>query len=659
MSGQRTRLPGHQFGPLAQEAARGETRQQRARLFLGHPVVAQQALRAGAAGGDALVLLRRTLHAGAQHHRGGGMQVGEQTRLPFRPKLRVGARDVGHGEHVEVVQVLAVDHLYGEAMHDIGVADVLPLRGRAHQQVPAHQPRDHCDIGRRQPEPLAEGARLHLAFHRMIAAAPLGDVVEQRRQQDALGPPCRLEQIRGQRELRTRRGVGETSDVAQHANRVLVHGVGMEQVVLHASDDAPERGQQRGEHAVPVHPRQHLHGGRTAPQQREERIEHVRIVGEGLAMAQQRLLRQPHRLRRKTGHSWRVDLRGEQVDQRARPAQQQVRVSQLDARPAHHEIRPQCARRQGRFETLRAAFQQLRADASDDGRGAVVRLHELLDREIGGIAILVAELDGQPGLVVEQQPFLRATGKPVQREAAAPQRPLRAQQCVTFGVVQQPDADHRLEVRRAGHAPPEPAHQVQRAQAARAVLEVGLEVVGGVVEPREASRLLRAFGFDERGRRPQRRIGEEVRQRIGQRRVAGDASRIEQRGEHAEVVPGKRATLRRRANGLPRPQTDVPQAREERLQRAFLPRQCIGLAERQQVDVRMREQHAPPETADREQRASAGVADARLPDMTDHGLDRVRAQGDQRADIAAWTEGQLDRAVGILQQLAQRTPGIG
>ena len=54
-------------------------------------------------------------------------------------------------------------------------------RGRRHQQVPAHQPGDRLGLGRGQPEARAQPLGDLRAQDRMIAAAPLGDVVQQHR----------------------------------------------------------------------------------------------------------------------------------------------------------------------------------------------------------------------------------------------------------------------------------------------------------------------------------------------------------------------------------------------------------------------------------------------------------------------------------------------
>jgi hypothetical protein len=53
-------------------------------------------------------------------------------------------------------------------------------------------------------------------------------------------------------------GDREAAQIAQQAQRVFVHGVDVEQVVLHAPDDVGEGGDVGGEHPVAVHAPQRM-----------------------------------------------------------------------------------------------------------------------------------------------------------------------------------------------------------------------------------------------------------------------------------------------------------------------------------------------------------------------------------------------------------------
>ena len=98
----------------------------------------------------------------------------------------------------------------------------------------------------------AQNSRVARAEFGMVAAAALGDVVEQAGEQQQL----RLAQ-RGPYRVRDREAfvrlaaAGELGEVAQHRQRVLVDGVDVEQVELHAPGNLRERGDPAPEHAEP------------------------------------------------------------------------------------------------------------------------------------------------------------------------------------------------------------------------------------------------------------------------------------------------------------------------------------------------------------------------------------------------------------------------
>ena len=87
----------------------------------------------------------------------------------------------------------------------------------------------------------------------MIAAAALGDVVEEPGDVQHLGPREVGHQARAQRIFVRVLRLGEAPQVADHHQDVLVDGVDVEEVVLHLADDAAERRQVAAEHAVLVH----------------------------------------------------------------------------------------------------------------------------------------------------------------------------------------------------------------------------------------------------------------------------------------------------------------------------------------------------------------------------------------------------------------------
>ena len=126
----------------------------------------------------------------------------------------------------------------------------------------------------------AVGLGVDGAEFRMIAAAALGDVVEQAAQVGDLGLLERLHNLRAVRELVVKAGQRETAQVAHDKQRVLVHGVGMEQVVLHAADDAAERRDVEPQHAIQVHAPQLVGYPFRRTQDRQEQAVITRVLPE-------------------------------------------------------------------------------------------------------------------------------------------------------------------------------------------------------------------------------------------------------------------------------------------------------------------------------------------------------------------------------------------
>ena len=256
----------------------------------------------------------------------------------------------------------------------------------------------------------------------MVAAAPLGDVVEQAGQQQQL----RLAQARpdfvGDAEALVDDARGEARQVPQHCQRVLIDGVHMEQVELHAAGDARERRNPAPQHAQARHALQRVHRMRPA-QQRQEPLAQRRLgLLEG-RHARQRLRQRTRGLRMQPAN---LVVRGPHREQReyvegiAGPfgaARGQVIAPQFE-RPAGIGQR----HRHGfALDLLLEPLQQALADAQHQRRAAVEALHHLLDGEIVGV-VAVAQAISQRLLVIESQPFLALAGHQVQAETQARQR---------------------------------------------------------------------------------------------------------------------------------------------------------------------------------------------------------------------------------------------
>ena len=104
-----------------------------------------------------------------------------------------------------------------------------------------------------------EAARVGRAEVRMIAAAAFGDVVEEGPEVEHLGLVELLHELRQERVLVVEARDAEAPQVPNHHEDVLVHGVDVEEVVLHLADDAAEFRQIPAEDAVLIHAPELVH----------------------------------------------------------------------------------------------------------------------------------------------------------------------------------------------------------------------------------------------------------------------------------------------------------------------------------------------------------------------------------------------------------------
>ncbi len=127
---------------------------------------------------------------------------------------------------------------------------------------------------------------------------------------------------------------------------------------------------------------------------------------------------------------------------------------------------------------------------------AVIVLHELLDGEVV-IAVAITERLAERALVIEQQPVLAPPGQLVQREADAPQQRLALDQGLILGLGQKTVVHQIVQGFGAEMALGDPADHLDVAQPAGVLLDVGFQVVGGVVVFVPAGALLEDFGREE------------------------------------------------------------------------------------------------------------------------------------------------------------------
>ncbi len=212
------------------------------------------------------------------------------------------------------------------------------------------------------------------------------------------------------------------------------------------------------------------------------------------------------------------------------------------------------------FEVLNDQVAQL----ADAHHHPVVLLHELLDCPLG-VLVAVAQQCGEAALVVEQQAVLGATGQHVQGVAHFPQKILGRSQQFVLAFQQETFAGQRVQVQGAVLAAGHPEHRLDVAQATGRALDVGFEVVLGVVVLVVTGLELGAFGQEEVFARPHVRGAGHLQHALAQGFGPGNGAAFHQVGNHRQVGAGLFGALVDGAHALAHFQADVPQQGEKTL----------------------------------------------------------------------------------------------
>jgi hypothetical protein len=258
----------------------------------------------------------------------------------------------------------------------------------------------------------------------MIAAAALGDIVKQRGEIGELLTRQRLHDLAQSRELVVELGHRKAPQVAHHEQRVRVHRVGVEEIVLHAPDDSPEGGDVTAEDAVQVHAPQFMRDADGCAQNLHEQAVMPGVLPKLFVDEPHMRADQANRFRAHAAQLRMLLQEHEQFQQCRGEAGEhlgmrdfQIIVSDLEARIDGD--RRSALRENGLAKQLQQHFVQ----EADIHHGAVVLLHQLFDGE-GETRVLVAEQLRQFDLVIEQQPILAPPREHVQAETHFPQEGL-------------------------------------------------------------------------------------------------------------------------------------------------------------------------------------------------------------------------------------------
>ena len=191
--------------------------------------------------------------------------------------------------------------------------------------------------------------------------------------------------------------------------------------------------------------------------------------------------------------------------------------------------------------------------------------------------------------------------------ADRPQEIRAAKEQRVFLPRQQPGIDERLVGVDAVIVLGDPEERLQVALPALSFLDVRLDEVARLADAGEPRIALGELGGDELARRAGHHLVLEARLQLAKKRlVAGDRTRLEQRGADGHVLARRLQRLVYRARRVPDLQPKVPEHVEDVFRDALRPGGLLPGKEEEQVDVGMRRKRAAPVAADRDQRQPLG-----------------------------------------------------
>ena len=609
-----------------------------------------------------LLALQRVFQPALECPLGRGVQLSQQAGPPGIPQRRVGGVNVGHGVHVQIVQVRFIADRLGEVVDHLRVGEILALGGRRHHQVVLNQPDHQARIPGRQLVADAERLGVHGAELGVVAAAALRDVVIEAGDIDQFGLGQALHDLAGQRILLRDAGLAQLAQVLDDVEGVRIHGIDVEQVVLHLPDDMTELGKVAAEDSVAIHPTQVAMDTFLALEQLDEQAGVADVAAE-LVVDQMPMVAQQadgfgaHTLNPRVLRQQHEDLE----DGEGRAFEYRV-VGDLQIVVAHQET---AVERHGGPAVafpenhLGKVLAHQVAEFGNAHHHPVVLLHETLDRELG-VVVFVAEQGGEAALVIEQQAILGTAGQHVQPVSDAPEKRLGRNQQRVFAFGEKALVDDGVQVQRAELAACDPEDGLDVAQPARGALDIGLQVVLGVVVLGMAGALLVALGEEELLARPHFVRAGDLQHVLPQVLGAGDGAAFHQVGDHRQVRARLFGAFGHRTHALADLQADVP----EQCQKAF-----DGLAENfpvavieqdQQVDVGVGVQLAAAIASHRHQRdIGIFVPVEALPGGAQNLVDEPGAVLDQAPDIPPSQEARIENLARLADHLLEGGDGAG
>ena len=277
----------------------------------------------------------------------------------------------------------------------------------------------------------------------------------------------------------------------------------------------------------------------------------------------------------------------------------------LGARPEPRHHAAQHRRGLGLFVFQLGA--QDRGEVADVLGHQEVVLHEALDVLHAGMRG-IAEPDRDLALHVERQPLLGAAGEEMQVAAHRPQEIGAAAEGAVFLRVEHAALDQFVGLAHAVDIFRDPEQRVQVAQAALAVLDVGLDQIARLPAAAMALLALGELGGDEFRRGALHDfLVEAGDQFVVERLVAGQEARLQDRGADRHVAARLADRFIDRARGVADLQPHVPQAIEDGFGDLLAPGGLLVGQDEQQIDVGFRRHQAAAVAAGGDDRHALGA----------------------------------------------------
>ncbi len=307
----------------------------------------------------------------------------------------------------------------------------------------------------------------------------------------------------------------------------------------------------------------------------------------------------------------------EQLEKRRRRTNEDVVADRLERPVTHLEAWIQRPRWLALIEDrLAEQLQQQLVQQTHVHDSPVVPLHELLDRQGVG-SVLVPESLGELELMIEEQAVFPPSRHDVQPEPDLPQHRLRLFQTPQFGTRQEAARDESVQCVGAEMPFGHPGDRLDIAQSARPCLDVGLEVVGGVVRLEMTLGLFADLGFEELLHRPDAVGSHRLAHSSHQRFIAGDQPRLDECRHHTDIGRALLRAFLHGPNAMADFETNIPKESDETLDHPASGGGGHLRDQQQDVDVRAGVQLAATVAAYGNECPRSGVRNrVRAPDLT-------------------------------------------